>query len=124
MKKKLFCISLYFILAMILSAQTTGGGEFFSGAVTLFNKIYTGFIVVASMGAVLCLGMAFVKYFSDHNTGAAIGWIIGMAIILGFILNAKAIIESMGGSTLEKTQIERIEKGDKSAKKIRGFYPI
>ena len=45
MKKKLFCISLYFILAMILSAQTTGGGEFFSGAVTLFNKIYTGFIV-------------------------------------------------------------------------------
>ena len=62
MKKKLFCISLYFILAMILSAQTTGGGEFFSGAVTLFNKIYTGFIVVASMGAVLCLGMAFVKY--------------------------------------------------------------
>ena len=55
MKKKLFCISLYFILAMILSAQTTGGGEFFSGAVTLFNKIYTGFIVVASMGAVLCL---------------------------------------------------------------------
>lgn len=115
MKKKLFCISLYFMLAMILSAQTTGGGEFFSNGVQFLEKFYQGMVAFASMAAVVCLVGAIIMQFVQHNTLAAIGLLFGFIISMGFVIKAKELVEGMGGSTL---QIERIEKGDNSVKKI------